>query len=752
MATTIKRQIDIIINTLLNSSGIDKTLKKLDAIRKKTDMSFGNDLTSQMNRFNSGINDARKELSNLEQFQKISKQADRAGLSVKNMGQEFQFVDKMTGQVMAKTTALNRIDLANQPIKTFKENLGEAAQMMSQQQLFTGMQDNARRAGLDLQRVNNELVFMNKQGKRIPLSEGLKKTQIEAEKVRNSFDMAYLSILFFGMALQRLFMNIIRSGVGVYQKMVKNNTEASNAFTHLSANVELLKFTIGEAIGTALLPLLPAIINVVQAITNWINKNPMLTSTLLVGGAALGTFILLVGQFGLAIPSILKKLTDWAVSMRLISASTVATGGVIGAFLSGFAKGFLEVFKFVGKQALLFFKGINSMLMKIGAWRTFMTWIATQWTALMTFLSGKMALFRKLSAAEIGIMAGKFVGFGLLGYAVGKLFHNGLKEQLSKFFQWGGKALAAYSQAIVDTFSEIGTHLGGIFVNIGRSLKNLITGDFSGAISSAKDAISDAFSLNKNASIWQLGSFWESFNKEQQNLESAQAIADDYLILKTQLQGVKEQFNSGAITMDQYTKQLLLLQEVLDTMNRETGNNFTFGTLLNEQFKGASENAKKLADASADITAALALIGGSAVAGFGGAGAIGAIGGGVGALIGSSDTLGQSIGVLNDELMSLLQIDDIAQNTADVFESIGFDAFALSDIFSDMNTKNREMNETLTEIQEKEQRRREDAEDTADAYERQLNALSDIADLVSRGESVPASEIADTLRRQAPTL
>jgi len=124
-----------------------------------------------------------------------------------------------------------------------------------------------------------------------------------------NFKFHYLSVLFFGMAIQRTFEGIARTGVGSFMKMTEGATESGRAILSLSAGFEYLKFTVGDAIGTALQPLLPMILDIINKITDWINQNQELfgnfvIAMILVGGflAALGTLVLgiqgVVGAIG----------------------------------------------------------------------------------------------------------------------------------------------------------------------------------------------------------------------------------------------------------------------------------------------------------------------------------------------------------------------------------------------------------------------------------------------------------------------
>ncbi len=123
-----------------------------------------------------------------------------------------------------------------------------------------------------------------------------------------NFKFHYLSVLFFGMAIQRTFENIARTGVDSFMKMTEGATESGRAILSLSAGFEYLKFTIGDAIGTALQPLLPVILDIINKITDWINQNPELVGNLIMAGIAVGGLMMSLGVLVLGIQGVVGAI------------------------------------------------------------------------------------------------------------------------------------------------------------------------------------------------------------------------------------------------------------------------------------------------------------------------------------------------------------------------------------------------------------------------------------------------------------
>lgn len=130
----------------------------------------------------------------------------------------------------------------------------------------------------------------------------------KASLMTRGFKMELLSVMFFGMLLQRVFMGLMRTGVEAMMKITEGQTQAGQTVLQLSAAFQFLKFTVGEAIGTALTPFIDTIVGVIDAISNWIEQNPELFTTLLMVGAAVGTLMFAFGTLGLGIDGVVTTV------------------------------------------------------------------------------------------------------------------------------------------------------------------------------------------------------------------------------------------------------------------------------------------------------------------------------------------------------------------------------------------------------------------------------------------------------------
>jgi hypothetical protein len=119
------------------------------------------------------------------------------------------------------------------------------------------------------------------------------------------FTMWALSTMFFGMLLQRTFMNIGKTALKTFKDIAGASSMQVQGLARLEAAWTFLKFSVGNALATALLPLIPAILRIVTTVSDWVNKNPELTAGIIGLGVALGSLLfvgssLFLGMQGLA--------------------------------------------------------------------------------------------------------------------------------------------------------------------------------------------------------------------------------------------------------------------------------------------------------------------------------------------------------------------------------------------------------------------------------------------------------------------
>jgi hypothetical protein len=110
-----------------------------------------------------------------------------------------------------------------------------------------------------------------------------------------------LSIMFFGMAIERVFLDIMKKSFRVFNDVMASTQDGISNISLLSAHLQFLGFTIGAAVNQFLEPFLPVIINIIKNIAEWVERNPGLTASILLIGLAVGILLKIIGMLVLAI-------------------------------------------------------------------------------------------------------------------------------------------------------------------------------------------------------------------------------------------------------------------------------------------------------------------------------------------------------------------------------------------------------------------------------------------------------------------
>src|SRR3990167_2528788 len=126
----------------------------------------------------------------------------------------------------------------------------------------------------------------------------------EATKSFGKFRMELLGIMFAGLQLKRTTERIASSTIKTFNEVISSVRGATSNVSMLSAHFEFLKFTIGDAINTALLPLMPLLFDLIDGFAAWVNEHPKLTFGIIGLGIAIGGLMFIFGALGLAINSI----------------------------------------------------------------------------------------------------------------------------------------------------------------------------------------------------------------------------------------------------------------------------------------------------------------------------------------------------------------------------------------------------------------------------------------------------------------
>jgi len=187
----------------------------------------------------------------------------------------------------------------------------------------------SRRTGMSVNRLSQGIsaqgFVFNKSGKLVDAAgqrvKDYSKVMKGARVATQRFQMAWLGVMFAGMSLKRIFQGILRSVLTTFNKIMESSGQMGTNLQRLGVHWEYLKFVIGSVINTALGPLMPLLISAINKVADFAQKNPKLTSSLIIFGLVLGTVALVVGSFSLAFISTIQALEILGITVKLTRAS-----------------------------------------------------------------------------------------------------------------------------------------------------------------------------------------------------------------------------------------------------------------------------------------------------------------------------------------------------------------------------------------------------------------------------------------------
>ena len=271
--------------------------------------------------------------------------------------------------------------------------------------------------------------------------------------MRHRFQMWALSVMFFGMMLVRTFSGIMNAAMTTFTKLTQGQTEAAAAMQRLGVGIEFLKFSLGNAIATALEPLIPIIMNIIMTITDWVDQNPELVATIISLGLTLGIVLLMFGQLylgmqgiGMMITFLTPAFTAFGAIIAGLSLPMLIIIGIIAALALAWATNFMGM-----RDVINTIIGVIVGIFKTG-FRLIMFPIELFWALISGLMDGLFPNWRKSVKETIDAIVG---------------FFKGMVDWLKGIFNWLADKLA-WLNGILDTIVNV---VKGIGTATGKAIR-----------------------------------------------------------------------------------------------------------------------------------------------------------------------------------------------------------------------------------------------------------------------------------------
>jgi hypothetical protein len=288
------------------------------------------------------------------------------------------------------------------------------------------------------------------------------------------FLQAGLSVMFFGMMMQRTFQQLATQSLTTFNKMNADTEAANNTMNRLGAAIDGVRYVIGDAINAALEPMEGFLMNILDAAIDFIDQNQEWIGFAVIIGIIVGGLMALVGQFGLLIIG-LSALTGTGGFSAMGGAATTATAagskgliGMIGTIAAVIAIWGILIGLFTGQEwARKLLTGVLNLAFKIIATIVMVATKIVQFFVAAAMASGQ-AIGEILTWAFKGAINGIIWGINQLL----KFIETALNKVLgNELVQWGLKKLGIKDAKInlgqigYLQNEAIGTRLSGVVDN-----------------------------------------------------------------------------------------------------------------------------------------------------------------------------------------------------------------------------------------------------------------------------------------------
>jgi hypothetical protein len=242
------------------------------------------------------------------------------------------------------------------------------------------LQQGLRNSRIETQKFNTAATVLNKQ-----LPKGFKTTGKELEGINKrmkQFKFEWLSVMFFGMALQRAFGGILRAGFQTFNKVTEGTEKAGGAITQLTAAWEFFKFSLIDALTQSELfqGLVDFALRMVELWSDLPGRVKEFVGEVILAGAAIGTALFAAGTINLGLQGV-GLVTDQANSLRNTLKNTIGAFTIAwslaqaadaykdfkeGKFVNGLLGALSSAFGAIGGIRLLKSKKGGATLLAIG--------------------------------------------------------------------------------------------------------------------------------------------------------------------------------------------------------------------------------------------------------------------------------------------------------------------------------------------------------------------------------------------------
>lgn len=139
-----------------------------------------------------------------------------------------------------------------------------------------------------------------------------------------------MSIMFAGMAIQRVFLSIWKSATTTFNDVNHSVEGSTTAFDMLQGSLKYLWFTVGEALS----PIAEEMIPIILRVQAWVEENEELTASIVKQGIKWGTIIMIVGMAVLGFNGLFTAGKNVLTIFKYMAITNPVIGLIVGIVLA----------------------------------------------------------------------------------------------------------------------------------------------------------------------------------------------------------------------------------------------------------------------------------------------------------------------------------------------------------------------------------------------------------------------------------
>lgn len=269
---------------------------------------------------------------------------------------------------------------------------------------------------------------------------GLRHALAQVDRNQPPFAGWALSLMFFGMQVQRVMTRIGKSSLQTFDRVMNSVDGTVTNFDRLNGSMEYLKFVTGQALD----PLLARLVPIIDRISEWVIENPKLVATLVSVVAVIGSLAFVIGTTRLAFSGIIPLFQKIGVLITSLS-SKGGLAAILGGLSGPVILGIIAAVALLAAAFYTDFGGIRDFVTKTfgGMWETtkeifgyLKEYVIGIWEFLVAFFEGDsegmVDALKKIWGSIYGVFKSGVKLLGLVLINLGVLVVNLLKDLVMK--------------------------------------------------------------------------------------------------------------------------------------------------------------------------------------------------------------------------------------------------------------------------------------------------------------------------------